>query len=98
MLFWFLVCTAGRHRAFQMIQYRRPCAFGNDSFIVCRSLSVDVEQGIQLHQTGVFAFQFFFIKEWLSDFLLCGSLLLIEVVQLGLCCLQTLRHLGEGMP
>ena len=28
----------------------RPCAFGNDSFIVCRSLSVDVEQGIQLHQ------------------------------------------------
>ena len=49
MLFWFLICTAGRHRAFQMVQYRRPCAFGNDSFIVCRSLSVDVEQGIQLH-------------------------------------------------
>ena len=41
--------------------------------------------------------QFFFIKEWLSDFLLCGSLLLIEVIQLGLCRLQTLGHLGESI-
>src|SRR5699024_12791718 len=41
----------------------------------------------------VFASQFFFIKEWLSNFLLCGSLLLIEVIQLGLCRLQTLGHL-----
>ena len=30
---------------------------------MCLPLSVDVEQGIQLHQTGVFASQFFFIKE-----------------------------------
>jgi len=97
MLFWFLVCTAGRHRAFQMIQHRRPCAFGNNSLGVCLSLSVDVEQSIQLHQTGVFASQFFFIKEWLSYFLLCRSLLLIEVIQLGLCRLQTLGHLGEGI-
>ena len=45
MLFWFLVSTAGWHRAFQMIQHRRPCTFGNSGFGVCRSLSVDVEQG-----------------------------------------------------
>ena len=38
MLFWFLVGTAGRHRAFQMAQYRRPCAFGNDSFIDQRDM------------------------------------------------------------
>ena len=64
---------------------------------MCLPLSVDVEQGIQLHQTGVFASQFFFIKEWLSDFLLCGSLLLIKVIQLGLCRLQTLGHLSKGI-
>ena len=63
MLFWFLVGTAGRHRAFQMVQYRRPCAFGNDSFIVCRSLSVDVEQGIQLHQAAKNAFDEMGVKK-----------------------------------
>ena len=97
MLFWFLVCTAGRRRTFQMIQHRRPCAFGNNSLGVCLSLSVDVEQSIQLHQTGIFASQFFFIKEWLSDFLLCRSLLLTEVIQLCLCRLQTLGHLSKGI-
>ena len=94
MLFWFLVCTAERHRALQAVQHRSPCAFGNNSLGVCLSLSVDVEQSIQLHQTGIFASQFLFIKEWLSDFLLCASLLLIEVIQLGLCRLQALGHLG----
>ena len=97
MLFWFLVCTAGRHRALQAVQHRSPCAFGNNSLGVRLSLSVDVEQEYPAPPDGHFASQFFFIKEWLSDFLLCGSLLLIEVIQLGLCRLQTLGHLGEGI-
>ena len=95
MLFWFLVCTTGRHRAFQMIQYRRPCAFGNDSFIVCRSLSVDVEQGIQLYQTGGLDPQIVLKGERLSYFLLGCGLLLVKVLQLIFDRFQTLGHLRQ---
>ena len=74
--------AAGRHRALQAVQHRRPRAFGNYGFRRRLSFAVNVQQRVQFHQTGGLDPQIVLKGERLSYFLLGSGLLLVKVLQL----------------
>lgn len=94
-LFWFLFKAAWRHRAFQAVQHRGPRTLGNHSFRLGMTLAVNVQQGVQFHQTGGLDPQIVLKGERLSYFLLGCGLLLVKVLQLIFDRFQTLGHLRQ---
>ena len=68
--------------AFQKEYTLQPFALGNRRLWTGLPPAVHIKLHIQFYQTGVFHAQFFLIGEGFSHFLLCGGLLLVEVIQL----------------